>query len=550
MLAPTDQELSESLEAYGFTKPAAIHANLPAHRLIEEAVRRGEGRLAPGGALVVETGQHTGRSPKDKYVVQDDLTSEIVRWGAINHPMTPVQFEHLRLRILTYLQERELFVIDAAAGADRDYRIPVRVITEQAWPALFSQIMFLGSEPDDDPAGLLAFTVIQAPGFKAIPEIDGTRSEVIIALDFSRRLVLIGGTRYAGEIKKSIFTVANFLFPQRDALSMHCSANEGEDGDIALFFGLSGTGKTTLSADPHRRLIGDDEHVWGDSGIFNIEGGCYAKVIHLSAEAEPEIYRTTRTFGTVLENVVFDEASEELDLDDETLTENTRAAYPIEMIPNARLDGRGGHPRNLIMLSADAFGVLPPVARLNADQAMYHFLSGYTAKVAGTERGLTEPTATFSAGFGSPFLPLPPSVYADLLGKRIDKHGAHVWLVNTGWSGGPYGVGRRMPIQATRAIIRGILSGELANAPMRKDPLFGFDVPIRCADVTEGLLDPRSTWTDGAAYDAQARRLAAMFVKNFEQYSSGVRAEIEAAGPSKSLLDGVAAADLVIAAEG
>jgi phosphoenolpyruvate carboxykinase (ATP) len=550
MSVQTDHALRESLVKLGFAEVADVYANLPAHRLIEEAVRRGEGRLAPGGALVVETGAHTGRSPKDKYVVQDEGTADIVRWGQINHPMTPVQFEHLRLRILSYLRGRELFVIDSAAGADADYRVPVRVVTEQAWPALFAQIMFLEPKLTDDPEGSNAFTVIQAPGFKAIPEIDGTRSEVIIALDFSRRLVLIGGTRYAGEIKKSIFTVANFLFPQRGALSMHCSANQGVSGDVALFFGLSGTGKTTLSADPDRRLIGDDEHVWGDSGIFNIEGGCYAKVIRLSPEAEPEIYRTTRTFGTVLENVVFDEASEELDLDDETLTENTRAAYPIEMIPNARLDGKGGHPKNIIMLSADAFGVLPPVARLNADQAMYHFLSGYTAKVAGTERGLTEPTATFSTCFGSPFLPLPPSVYADLLGERIAKHDAHVWLVNTGWTAGPYGIGHRMPIQATRAIVRGILSGDLAQSPMRKDPLFGFDVPQHFAGVPEDLLDPRSTWKNGVDYDAQASKLAAMFVKNFEQYGGTVRPEIEAAGPSKSVLADVAASDLVIAAEG
>lgn len=487
--------------------------------------------MAPGGALVVSTGVHTGRSPRDKFVVRDAESDPLVRWGSVNHPMTPEQFEKLRLRMLAYLQSRELFVVDASAGADEHYRVPVRVITEQAWPALFSQIMFRAPHPNDDADGPNAFTVIQAPGFSANPRIDGTRSDVFIALSFTERLVLIGGTRYAGEIKKSIFTVANYLFPQQGALSMHCSANEGVDGDVALFFGLSGTGKTTLSADPQRRLIGDDEHVWGDTGIFNVEGGCYAKVIHLSPEAEPEIYATTHTFGTLLENVVIDEATEELDLDDDTITENTRAAYPVEMIPNARLDGRGGHPKNLIMLTADAFGVLPPVSKLTADQAMYHFLSGYTAKVAGTEKGVTEPQATFSACFGSPFLPLRPSVYANLLGERINAHEADVWLVNTGWTGGPHGVGRRMPIQSTRAIIRGILSGELAAAETVTDPIFGLHVPTSCEGVEDGLLDARSTWADPAAYDAQAERLAAMFIKNFDQYAGDARPEILAAGP-------------------
>ncbi|MCC6790201.1 MAG: phosphoenolpyruvate carboxykinase (ATP) [Thermomicrobiales bacterium] len=531
MATPSSDERPISMERLGITNTGAIYANLPAHRLVEESLQRGEGRMAPGGALVVSTGVHTGRSPRDKFVVRDEHSESLVRWGSVNHPMTPEQFERLHLRMLAYLQGRTLFVIDAAAGADDRYRVPVRVITEQAWPALFSQIMFRTSRVDDDHDSDRAFTVIQAPGFTANPAIDGTRSDVFIALSFSERLVLIGGTRYAGEIKKSIFTVANYLFPPQGALSMHCSANEGPDGDVALFFGLSGTGKTTLSADPQRRLIGDDEHVWGDAGIFNIEGGCYAKVINLSPHAEPEIYATTRTFGTLLENVVIDEATEELDLDDDTITETTRAAYPIEMIPNARLDGQGGHPRNLIMLTADAFGVLPPVAKLTADQAMYHFLSGYTAKVAGTEKGVTEPKATFSACFGSPFLPLRPSVYADLLGERINAHEADVWLVNTGWTGGPHGVGHRMPIQATRAIVRAILSGELAGAATITDPIFGLHVPVECDGVEGRLLDPRSTWTDPAAYDEQARRLAAMFVKNFEQYADDVRPEIRAAGP-------------------
>jgi phosphoenolpyruvate carboxykinase (ATP) len=531
MSTPSNGDKPVSLESLGISNVASVLANLPAHRLIEESILRGEGRMAPGGALVVSTGIHTGRSPKDKYVVRDDASDALVRWGSVNHAMTPEQFERLRQRMLSYLQGRELFVVDAAAGADERYRVPVRVVTEQAWPALFSQIMFLPGRPDDDLDGANAFAVIQAPGFSANPDIDGTRSDVFIALSFTRRLVLIGGTRYAGEIKKSIFTVANYLFPQQGALSMHCSANEGSDGDVALFFGLSGTGKTTLSADPLRRLIGDDEHVWGDTGIFNVEGGCYAKVIRLSPDAEPEIFATTHSFGTLLENVVIDEATEELDLDDDTITENTRAAYPITMIPNARLDGKGGHPKNLIMLTADAFGVLPPVAKLTANQAMYHFLSGYTAKVAGTEKGVTEPQATFSACFGSPFLPLRPSVYADLLGERIKRHEADVWLVNTGWTGGPHGTGHRMPIQATRAIIRAILSGDLAGAETATDPLFGLEVPVSCEGVEGNLLEPRSTWEDLEAYDAQAQRLAAMFVKNFEQYADGVRPEILAAGP-------------------
>jgi phosphoenolpyruvate carboxykinase (ATP) len=531
MSISSNGERPVSLERLGISNSGTIYANLPAHRLVEEALQRDEGRMAPGGVLVVSTGIHTGRSPKDKFVVRDEASDQLVRWGSVNHPMTPDQFERLRLRMLAYLQGRELFVVDASAGADDRYRVPVRVITEQAWPALFSQIMFRESRSDDDLDGPNAFTVIQAPGFSANPQIDGTRSDVFIALSFTQRLVLIGGTRYAGEIKKSIFTVANYLFPQQGALSMHCSANEGPGGDVALFFGLSGTGKTTLSADPQRRLIGDDEHVWGDAGIFNVEGGCYAKVIRLSPEAEPEIYATTHTFGALLENVMFDEATEELDLDDDTITENTRAAYPIEMIPNARLDGRGGHPKNLIMLTADAFGVLPPVAKLTAEQAMYHFLSGYTAKVAGTEKGVTEPQATFSACFGSPFLPLRPAVYADLLGERINAHAADVWLVNTGWTGGPHGVGHRMPIQATRAIVRGILSGELAKSETTSDPVFGLRVPVACDGVEGNLLDARSTWADPAAYDAQAERLAAMFVKNFDQYAGDVRPEILAAGP-------------------
>lgn len=521
-----------SLPHVGIARAKSIAFNLSQHQLVQEALRHGEGDLTPGGALLVYTGVHTGRSPKDKYVVRDHETADTVWWGSVNHPMEPDTFDRLHSRILSFLQGKELYVIDAAAGADDAYRVPVRVVTQHAWHALFAQTMFLPGRETDDPEGERAFTILHAPDFSAEPEIDGTRSDVFVALDMTRRLVLIGGSQYAGEIKKTIFTVANYLLPRVGVLSMHCSANEGPNGDTALFFGLSGTGKTTLSADASRRLIGDDEHGWGENGIFNVEGGCYAKVINLSAKAEPEIYATTHTFGTVLENVAVDPVSRELNLDDQSITENTRAAYPISMIPNAKLNGRGGHPRNIIMLTADAFGVLPPVASLTADQAMYHFLSGYTAKVAGTEKGVTEPQATFSACFGSPFLPLPPVEYARLLGERIDKHGARVWLVNTGWSGGPYGVGHRMPIGATRAIIRAILSGNLDHVETRYDERFRLAVPVSCPDVPGALLDPRGTWADAAAYDRQADTLAGMFAQNFELFEPMVTPAVRAAGPS------------------
>ena len=391
--------------------------------------------------------------------------------------------------------------------------------------------MFIQAKPEELTAHVPQFTIINAPGFHAIPEVDGTHSEVFIALNFEKRLILIGGTQYAGEIKKSIFTVLNYLLPQQRVLSMHCSANIGADGDVAVFFGLSGTGKTTLSADPTRTLIGDDEHGWSDRGVFNFEGGCYAKVIKLSPTAEPEIYETTRRFGTILENVAFDSATGRLDLDDDTLTENTRAAYPISHIPNAAPDGLGGHPTNIIMLTADAFGVLPPIAKLTSAQAMYHFLSGYTAKVAGTEKGVTEPSATFSACFGAPFMALSPTVYADMLGEKIARHNVNVWLVNTGWSGGPYGVGQRMPIAYTRAMVHAALNGALGHVPTATDPIFGVAVPSSCPDVPTEALNPRSTWADGAAYDQQARKLAAMFGENFKTFADQVSPEVRQAGP-------------------
>lgn len=531
MTAQIERATLVELPSFGFVNARSIARNLPPHRLIEESIRRREGRLAPGGSLVVSTGVHTGRSPQDKYVVRDRQTDPVVWWGDVNHPIQPEQFERLRRHVLAYMQDRDLFITEAVAGADARYRFPVRVVTEHAWHALFARTMFLPRRPDDDFDEDTALTIVQLPGVTADPRTDQMRSEVFIAIDFGRRLVLIGGTQYAGEIKKSVFTIANYLYPRQGELSMHCSANEGTEGDVALFFGLSGTGKTTLSADPSRRLIGDDEHVWTDTGVFNIEGGCYAKVIGLSKDAEPEIYETTRRFGTVLENVVTDPVSGELDLDSDAITENTRGAYPISMIPNAKLEGRGGHPRNIIMLTADAFGILPPVSKLTRDQAMYHFLSGYTAKVAGTESGVTEPSATFSACFGSPFLPLPPETYAKLLGERIDRYDSAVWLVNTGWTAGPYGTGHRMPIAATRAIIRAILSGDLVDVEYRSDPIFGLSHPTQCPDVSPEVLVPRSTWSDPDDYDRQATELAHMFAKNFKHYASA-NPDIRAAGPS------------------
>jgi phosphoenolpyruvate carboxykinase (ATP) len=422
-------------------------------------------------------------------------------------------------------------VQDTYAGADPSYRLPIRVVTELAWHSLFARTMFINPDARSTERHTPEFTIINIPSFKADPARDGTRAETFILMDFTERLVLIGGTSYAGETKKSVFTILNYLLPQRGVMSMHCSANVGDAGDVAIFFGLSGTGKTTLSADPERRLIGDDEHGWSDDGVFNFEGGCYAKVIKLSPEAEPDIYRTTRMFGTVLENVVYDPATRALDLDDSTKTENTRAAYPLTSIPNIVPEGHAGHPQNIIMLTADAFGVLPPVARLTPEQAMYHFLSGYTAKVAGTERGVTEPEATFSTCFGAPFMVLHPGTYADLLGKKLTEHKANCWLVNTGWSGGPYGEGQRMKIKYTRAMIRAILNGSLAEVETRPDPVFGVGVPVSCPDVPPEVLTPRNTWKDTEAYDRKARELAERFNKNFKKYEEGVSAEVRAVAP-------------------
>jgi phosphoenolpyruvate carboxykinase (ATP) len=520
-----------SLESHGIRNVNTVYWNLSTPLLVEEAIRRREARLSHLGPLVVRTGSHTGRSPQDKFVVQEPTSEDKVWWGKVNQPMSTENFDRLHLRMLAYLQGKDLFVQDCYAGADPDYRLPIRVITEYAWHSLFARNMFIQASPDELATHQPEFTVIDAPNFRADPELDGTKSEVFIVLNFAQKLVLIGGTQYAGEIKKSIFTVLNYLLPQQNVLSMHCSANIGADGDTAVFFGLSGTGKTTLSADPERELIGDDEHGWSDRGVFNFEGGCYAKVIRLSPTAEPEIYETTRRFGTVLENVAFDSATGRLNLDDESLTENTRAAYPISHIPNAAEGGVGGHPRNIIMLTADAFGVLPPIARLTPAQAIYHFLSGYTAKVAGTEKGVSEPSATFSTCFGAPFLALSPIVYANLLGDKITRHDVNVWLINTGWSGGPYGVGQRIRIADTRAMVRAALNGDLIDVPTRQDPIFGLAVPVSVPSVATEVLDPRVTWADKAAYDVQARKLAAMFEQNFAQFRDQVTAEVRIAGP-------------------
>ena len=520
------------LDAVGLQGAGKVHWNLSVAALYEEAVKRGEGVISVDGPIICSTGQHTGRSPNDKFVVKEPSSEQHVAWGKVNRPIDEASFNGLLARMQEYAKGKDLFVQDCWAGADPAYRLPVRIITERAWHNLFARHMFI-TEPDaakrdqHEPQ----FTVIDLPGFKADPAKDKTNSETFILLNFAKKLVIIGGTNYAGEIKKSIFTVMNYLLPLRDTMPMHCSANIGAKGDAALFFGLSGTGKTTLSSDPHRGLIGDDEHGWSADGVFNFEGGCYAKMIRLSAEAEPQIYATTRRFGTVLENVTYDPATRALDLNDDKATENTRGAYPLDFIDNAVPSGRGGHPVNVVMLTADAFGVLPPIARLSPEAAMYHFLSGYTAKVAGTERGVTEPKATFSTCFGAPFMVWDPNVYAKLLGDRIAKHKSHVWLVNTGWTGGAYGVGKRMKIAHTRAMINAALSGALDNVAVQRDPIFNLDVPVSCPDVPAEVLNPRNTWPDKAAYDAQAAKLAKMFVDNFKTFEATASPAVKAAGP-------------------
>ena len=508
-----------------------VLANLATAELVEDAIRSGEGLLAAEGPLVVRTGHHTGRSPKDKFIVDEPSSTAKIWWGDVNHRISEEHYDRLRTRLVAYCAEKDLYSQDLLIGADPHHRRRLRVYTETAWASIFARNLFRrprkaelhGFEPN--------FTIICVPSFHADPATEGTRSETAILLHLERMEIIIVGTEYAGEIKKSAFTVMNYLMPDEGVLPMHSSVNVGHEGDSAVFFGLSGTGKTTLSADPERRLIGDDEHGWGDRGLFNFEGGCYAKTIRLSPMYEPDIFQTTRRFGTILENVDVDPVTRELDLDSERFTENTRAAYPLNFIGNADATGMTVQPRIVILLTADAFGVLPPIARLTHAQAAYHFISGYTAKLAGTEVGIKEPKATFSACFGAPFMPRHPGEYARMLTERLAHQDADVWLVNTGWTGGPYGVGERMNIAHTRSMVRAALDGRLAHVHTRTDPTFGFEVPLRCPDVPPSFLDPRSTWKDRDAYDRAAHRLATMFAANFKAFEDGVSEDIRAAGP-------------------
>jgi phosphoenolpyruvate carboxykinase (ATP) len=521
------------LDTLGLTNTGQIYWNLPAEALYEEAVFRREGRVTRGGPLVVHTGLHTARSATDKFIVREPSTEHHVWWGQYNRPFAPDKFDELFARLQGFLQGRDLFVQDCFVGADPAYRMPVRIVTEQAWHSLFARNMFLLPETNDEyRRHVPEFTVICAPSFKALPQIDATASSTFITLHFEQRLCLIGNTAYAGEIKKAIFTVMNYLLPLEGVMPMHCSANVGPRGDVALFFGLSGTGKTTLSADPKRRLIGDDEHGWSDDGVFNFEGGCYAKVIRLSPVAEPQIYAATRMFGTILENVVYDPVTRLVDLDADRITENTRASYPLEYIANAVPDKRAGHPANIVLLTCDASGVMPPIARLDPDQALYQFMSGYTSKIAGTEVGLgREPEMTFSACFGGPFMVHHPYRYADLLKRKILRYGAHCWLVNTGWIGGPFGVGKRISIQYTRALLDAALSGALLDAEYVEDPVFGFRVPRTCGEVPASVLDPAASWPDRQAYMQKYRQLASRFVENFKKFEAGCAPEVVKAGP-------------------
>ncbi len=521
------------LEHHGLSQLGTVYWNLPSAALYEEAAFRREATVAAEGPLVCGTGKHTGRAASDKFVVREPSSEGHVWWGQYNRPFAPEKFDELLGRLQGYLQGRDLFVQDCNAGSDPEHRMPVRIVTELAWHSMFARNMFVPLEnAEAHRRHVPDFTVIAAPGFKGIPSIDNTATNTFIVLNFEKRLCIIGNTAYAGEIKKSVFTVLNYLLPLQGVMPMHCSANVGKAGDAALFFGLSGTGKTTLSADPNRGLVGDDEHGWSDRGVFNFEGGCYAKVIRLSAAAEPEIFATTRRFGTILENVTVDPVSRRIDLDDETVTENTRASYPLHFIANALPDGMGGHPKNVVFLTCDASGVMPPIARLTPDQALYQFISGYTSKLAGTEAGLgKEPEITFSACFGGPFMVHHPAVYADLLKRKVERHGATCWLVNTGWVGGPYGVGKRISIKHTRALLNAALSGELAKVKFGVDPVFGFEVPKTCPDVPDGVLDPASSWPDRAAYDVRYRQLAQRFIENFKKFEAGCPPEVVAAGP-------------------
>jgi phosphoenolpyruvate carboxykinase (ATP) len=519
---------------FGFRNLKRVFWNLQAPALYEHSLARGETRLAKGGALLAETGVHTGRSPKDKFTVRDETTESEVWWDN-NGSIQPGQFDALLQDFLAHAEGRELFAQDLYGGAEPSYRVKARVFTEFAWHSLFIRNLLIRPEQADLAGYVPDMTIVDLPSFKADPARHGCRSETVIAIDFARRIVLIGGTSYAGEMKKSVFTYLNYILPKRNVMPMHCSANVGHGGDVAVFFGLSGTGKTTLSNDPDRILLGDDEHGWGPQGVFNFEGGCYAKTIRLSPEAEPEIYATTKRFGTVLENVVVDPVTREPDFDDASRTENTRCAYPLPFIPNSSETGRAGHPKNIVMLTCDAFGVLPPIAKLTGAEAMYHFLSGYTAKVAGTEKGVKDPEATFSTCFGAPFMPRHPSVYGNLLRELISRHHVDCWLVNTGWTGGKYGVGRRMPIRVTRRLLTAALDGSLSRADYRRDPYFGFSVPTSVPGVEPHILYPVKTWQDKAAFAETAQRLVKMFQENFKRFEGHVDADVKAAAPQMSI---------------
>ena len=528
-----DKRIPEAgLEMQGIETRADLHWNLVSARLIEAAVARGEGKLSADGPLVVETGPHTGRSAQDKFTVCDAATEDVLWWGNANKPMSPAHFDALKEDFFVALRDKEdLYIQDLYGGSQPEHRVRVRVITEFAWHNLFIRTMLVRPEAHELKGFSPEYTVIDLPSFRADPERHGSRTETVIAVNLTEKLILIGGTRYAGEMKKSVFGLLNYLLPPTGVMPMHCSANMGSDGSTAVFFGLSGTGKTTLSADASRTLIGDDEHGWSDTAVFNFEGGCYAKMIRLSPDAEPEIFATTKRFGTVLENVVMDNVTRQLDLNDNSLAENSRGAYPIDFIPNSSDENMGGLPRNVVMLTADAYGVLPPIAKLTPDQAMYHFLSGYTAKVAGTEIGVTEPDATFSTCFGAPFMPRHPSVYGNLLKERIAKGGVDCWLVNTGWTGGKYGVGTRMPIKATRTLLNAALEGSLKDAEFRTDPNFGFQVPVAVPGVDAKILNPRETWADKADYDATAARLVDRFLQNFAQFEDHVDEGVRRSAP-------------------
>jgi phosphoenolpyruvate carboxykinase (ATP) len=522
------------LEYLGLQNVSKVNWNLSVPELYEEAIRRGEGQLADLGPLVVSTGEHTGRSANDKYIVDEPASHASIWWGKVNIGYPEDRFDALFNRMINYLNNSSVYAQDCYAGADPHYRYPVRIVTTYAWHSIFARNMFISPEGQEAVRSFVPeITVLHCPDFRADVKVDGTRSPTFVIINVSRKLIIIGGTSYAGEIKKSVFSTLNYLLPDREILPMHCSANvsKSDPGDVAIFFGLSGTGKTTLSVDPQRILVGDDEHGWSDDGIFNFEGGCYAKVIKLSREAEPEIYETTRKFGTILENVAMEPLTKKLDLDDDSLTENTRASYPLSHLPNYVESGMAGHPGAIIMLTADAFGVMPPLARLSTDQALYHFVSGYTAKVAGTEKGIVEPVATFSTCFGAPFMMRHPSVYAQLLEKKIEQHGSACWLVNTGWTGGPYSIGTRMAIKYTRALLNAALDGSLDNAPMTVDPIFGFRVPVDVPGVPSAVLNPKETWSDPLAYEAQASKLVELFNENFEQFKDNAPAKVIVAGP-------------------